>query len=174
VINHKLLCLLEKKCWHEPDRRSGSAKCIHCGMWIDMDDVGNLCKAYNPDYSSPNTYIPFLQWFWKEKREMWEEFGNWQWERWFQEDEALRPYTINSNYMWLFSLTTEGEPRVMVLLSEWLALPETRYAWGESKCPNEYCENGQVLEGDHHVERGVCNGSGRIKAEWAIEVKDAD
>jgi hypothetical protein len=170
VINHKLLCLLEKKCWHEPDRRSGSAKCIHCGMWIDMDDVGNLCKAYNPDYSSPNTYIPFLQWFWKEKREMWEEFGNWQWERWFQEDEALRPYTINSNYMWLFSLTTEGEPRVMVLLSEWLALPETRYAWGESKCPNEYCENGQVLEGDHHVECGVCNGTGRVKAEWAKEV----
>jgi hypothetical protein len=175
VINHKLLCLLEKKCWHEPDRRSGSAKCIHCGMWIDMDDVGNLCKAYNPDYSSPNTYIPFLQWFWKEKREMWEEFGNWQWERWFQEDEALRPYTINSNYMWLFSLTTEGEPRIMVLLSEWLALPETREMWGWEECPyrkewHRTAKDGGssfFCEKECKQEPPPCNGTGRIKAEWA-------
>lgn len=172
MINHKLLCLLEKKCWHEPDRRSGSAKCIHCGMWIDMDDVGNLCKAYNPDYSSPNTYIPFLQWFWKEKREMWEEFGNWQRERWFQEDEALRPYTINSNYMWLFSLTTEGEPRIMVLLSEWLALPEVKEKWGWEECEacggqGFYCIGNPNDEETWCCEK--CDGRCKVKAEWAKE-----
>lgn len=171
MINHKLLTLFEGKCWHEPDRRSGSAKCIHCGLWIDMDDVGNLCKAYNPDYSSPNTYIPFLQWFWKERKEMWKVFYWWGYDEYLDAYRTLEDFeSFQEDYsVWSFSLTDDNEPRIMVLLSEWLALPETRYAWGESKCPNEYCENGQVLEGDHHVECGVCNGTGRIIAEWAKE-----
>lgn len=157
MINHKLLCLFEGKCWHEWDWKPKDGdihiyECAKCGL-----RVGGMPQRN--DYSSPNTYMPFLQWFWKERRGMWDAFL------------SVHPFAWDGKAIpYLFSLTDEGEPRVMVLLSEWLALPETRYAWGESKCPNEYCENGQVLEGDHHVECGVCNGTGRVKAEWAKEV----
>jgi hypothetical protein len=150
MINHKLLTLFEGKCWHEAtDETKDETPCKNCSEWIWQ----------NLDYSNPSIYIPFLQWFWEEKRGMWDAFL------------SVHPFAWDGKAIpYLFSLTDEGEPRVMVLLSEWLALPETRYAWGESKCPNEYCENGQVLEGDHHVECGVCNGTGRVKAEWAKEV----
>jgi hypothetical protein len=167
-INHKLLRLLEGKCFHEWERidkppnnyvRETKYMCSKCYV---VDDYP-FENVDSPGYSSPNIYMPFLQWFWKENREMWDAFL------------SVHPFAWDGKAIpYLFSLTDEGEPRVMVLLSEWLTLPETRYAWGESKCPNEYCENGQVLEGDHHVECGVCNGTGRVKAEWAKEVKDAD
>jgi hypothetical protein len=172
-INHKLLCLFEGKCWHGVENEA-----------MNKDWVCSVCgdEFREEDYSPLNICMPFLQWFWKERKEMWEEFGNWQWERWFQEDEALRPYTINSNYMWLFSLTTEGEPRIMVLLSEWLALPETREMWGWEECPyrKEWPRTAKdggssfFCEKECKQEPPPCNGSGRIKAEWAIEVKDAD
>jgi len=100
---------------------------------------------------------------------MWEAFGGWQWERWFDTDK--RPFTIQSNYIWLFSLTDEGEPRIMVLLSEWLALPETREKWGWEECPE--CEGkGDVTpygvnKNEFYCQN--CNGTGRIVAKWAKE-----
>jgi hypothetical protein len=154
--------LFEGKCWHEFETvpyqvpsgfRGTSTKCKHCNKTYIQ-----LKNYVYPDYSSPNTYLPFLQWFWKEKGETWEEFCRWEKVRdpWLDSEEFFE--------VWLFSLTDEGEPRIMVLLSEWLALPETREMWGWKECPryeDEYCPCGFS---DYN-----CVGNNKIKDEWAKE-----
>jgi hypothetical protein len=135
----------------------GYTSCIKCGEKIELRNFFNP----NPDYSSPNTYLPFLQWFWKEKREMWASFLEWAYIR------ELKPAFNNSwktsmFISWLFSATGNNS-HIMVLLSEWLSLPETRKIWGWEECP-EYepfcvpvCSTPCICK------------NGRIKAEWAKE-----
>ena len=70
MINHKLLCLFEGKCWHEWERidkppnnyvRERKYMCSKCTV-VDDYPFGIVDS---PGYSSPNIYMPFLQWFWK-------------------------------------------------------------------------------------------------------------
>jgi hypothetical protein len=176
-INHKLLCLFEGKCPHEWDVPQNeiptSLICTKCGT-VGAFYRGHGIEPSNSDYSSPNTYLPFLQWFWKEKKEMWNAFDWWTVPIWIKESR-------NTNIFWtpwLFSLTTDNEPRVMVLLSEWLALPETREMWGWEECPyrKEWPRTAKdggssfFCEKECKQEPPPCNGTGRIKAEWAKEV----
>ena len=157
MINHKLLCLFEGKCWHKWSWKPTT----------ELNDLVYLCTLCGErtsdipflDYSSPNTYIPFLQWFWKGKREMWGRFLGWVYIK--EHKPALSGMWKTGIFIsWLFSLTPDNEPRIMVLLSEWLALPETREKWGWEECPE--CHN----DGDYQC--GYCKGHGRIKAEWQM------
>ncbi|MEN6320705.1 MAG: hypothetical protein ABFD82_18355 [Syntrophaceae bacterium] len=173
MINHKLLCLLEGKCWHEWEGGwsfpggQHDYKCKKCGLIIPLAMLQDLHLPIpvSPDYSSPNTYLPFLQWFWKEREVMWYSFTFWAYTR-----KCTLP-DKDAYYVWLYSLTPDNEPRIMVLLSEWLSLPETRKIWGWEECPE--CEGkGDVTS--YGVNKNEfycqnCNGTGRIKAEWAKE-----
>jgi len=112
MINHKLLCLLEGKCWHEWEGgwsfpgEQHDYKCKKCGLIIPLVMLQDLHLPIpvSPDYSSPNTYIPFLQWFWWEKKEMWSAFLEWVYIR------ELKP-ALNNTWktsvfiVWLFSAT---------------------------------------------------------------------
>ncbi len=169
MINHKLLCLLEGKCWHEWEGgwsfpgEQHDYKCKKCGLIIPLAMLQDLHLPIpvSPDYSSPNTYIPFLQWFWKEKREMWGRFLGWVYIK--EHKPALSGMWKTGIFIsWLFSLTPDNEPRIMVLLSEWLALPETKEKWGWEK---DACNN-RLDCSDCNKD---CDGTGRIKAEWAKE-----
>jgi hypothetical protein len=169
MINHKLLTLFEGKCWHEWDWKPKDGdihiyECAKCGL-----RVGGMPQRN--DYSSPNTCMLFLQWLWKERRGMWDAFL------------SVHPFAWDGKAIpYLFSLIDEGEPRIMVLLSEWLALPETREMWGWEECPyrKEWPRTAKdggssfFCEKECKQEPLPCNGTGRVKAEWAIEVKDAD
>jgi hypothetical protein len=120
----------------------------------------------SPDYSSPNTYLPFLQWFWKEREVMWYSFTFWAYTR-----KCTLP-DKDAYYIWLFSPTDEGEPRIMVLLSEWLTLPETKEKWGWEECESflncPFLHKGQEKYDRKNCLKN-CDGTGRIKAEWAKE-----
>ena len=155
MINHKLLCLLEGRTWDEtlPKTTPETAATV---SYIER----------NPDYSSPNTYLPFLQWLWKERRGMWDAFL------------SVHPFAWDGKAIpYLFSLIDEGEPCIMVLLSEWLALPEVKEKWGWEECEacggqGFYCIGNPNDEETWCCEK--CDGRCKVKAEWAKEVKDAD
>ena len=175
MIDHKLLTLLEGKCWH----KIVDYEIVPYGRFIcsNCHEPAHRCK--NPDYSSPNTYMPFLQWFWKEKKEMWKVFYWWGYDEYLDAYRTLEDFeSFQEDYsVWSFSLTDEGEPRVMILLSEWLALPETRERWGWEECPECKGEKIVIYDRDTDEPNGndyepcpKCNGTGRIKAEWAKEV----
>jgi hypothetical protein len=163
MINHKLLCLFEGKCWHGVENEA-----------MNKDWVCSVCgdEFREEGYSSPNTYMPFLQWLWKERKEMWDAFNR-----------DLFDFAVWSKAgrkeAWLFSLTENNEPRIMVLLSEWLALPETREMWGWEECPyrkewHRTAKDGGssfFCEKECKQEPPPCNGTGRIKAEWAKEAE---
>lgn len=54
--------------------------------------------------------------------------------------------------------TPEQLQRQMVTVLGWKRLEAEGYRW--EVCQNEYCEDGEVLEGDKHRECGVCSGAG--------------
>lgn len=147
------------KCWHEPNRKSGNAKCIHCKIWIDMDDVANLCGQFNPDFSSPATWHELIQFLIKEHFDgIWKEFVDNQ----FMHVDAFHiPYLL-SNFLQI--------PLTVTQFAAFLCLPETieRWGWGECNWCNGSGKWKDVVNGSQPCQ---CSGTGRILTPWAIYAK---
>ncbi len=113
----------------------------------------------NPDYASSADYRERLWEYLMGKEEMWMQFYIWSHEKKEQGDcnRVIYDWPFVS---WLFS-PIDGVPRWVSLLSEWLRLDETVERWGYTECKNAHCcECHDCAE---------CNGSGRVRAEWAKE-----
>lgn len=72
------------------------------------------------------------------------------------------------NYIYLLTAwekEIEGKSymRWVVLLAEWLRLEETIEKWGTERCPNDF------MAFTSYDMCPVCNGSGKVRAEWARE-----
>lgn len=105
---------------------------------------------------------------------MWKDVRRYAFNAWLKEDECHYDEASTIFEAWLFSLTTDNEPRVMVLLSEWLALPETREKWGLEECEacggqGFYCIGNPNDEETWCCEK--CDGRCKVKAEWAKEAE---
>ena len=105
------------------------------------------------DFSSDHTAMELLRWFERERKDM---------------CEAFQKYFPLTAYDFSIFLERKGKSymRWVVLLYEWLGLEETREKWGweECPCPPEF-------KGDVEINKACpyCNGSGKIRAEWARE-----
>ena len=95
---------------------------------------------------------------------MWREF----------EIHVSKIYTMANTTDWFipwFFFQSPARPRD--LMAEWLQLDSTVKRFGQSKC--KYCEDGytlRLLGGRVEVTNDMCqhcNGTGRIRAEWAKE-----
>jgi len=105
------------------------------------------------------------------KKEMWRYFQDWTCDVWEEDiDLVERGTSWNTEAdraAWLHK-PLDGVPRWVSLLSEWLRLESVREKFGTTECPT--CENkgGTEVLG-FTVVCPSCNGSGKIRAEWAKE-----
>ena len=157
TINNELLAKFEGKCWHKTTNEY-HFRCAICGQ-SETDWQGWFICPHNPDYSTSPADRERLLEYLMGKVEMWNSFHEWAYER---------PDVIKWNFIrWLF-LPLDGVPRWVSLLSEWLGMESVRERFGMIKCPN--CVAG-VEESNVTIikECTVCNGTGKIRAEWAKE-----
>ncbi|OPX96073.1 MAG: hypothetical protein A4E60_03517 [Syntrophorhabdus sp. PtaB.Bin047] len=159
----KLLSLLKNGNFDE-------TRCRVCG-WPLKQTIEEGCTAEScsmrpapqrradepPDYSRPADLYEFFSWLCREKPEMWDEFLEYAIEVW---NKGLNM----SFYPWLF-FSSPSRPRD--LMAEWLRLEEVREKWGWEKCPT--CWRPGDYTGPLPMFCPSCNGTGRIRAEWARE-----
>ena len=150
TINNELLAKFEGK-WKE-----WKLSYLVDGLYnVDYDSL-------NPSYSTSPDDRERLWGYLMGKEEMWMTFYLWA----YTKKEPENPDRVV--YDWPFvswlTLPLDGVPRWVSLLSEWLRLDETVERWGYTECKNAHCcECHDCAE---------CNGSGRIRAEWARYAKE--
>lgn len=149
----ELLCKFQGLHWHKgityPDGTRSLYKCS-CMEHQSIEPLSRL----NPDFSDDHTAMELLRWFFKEKEGMFMEFYDYM--DIVAEDFILLKEVDGKQYMsWV------------VLLAEWLRLEETREKWGWEECPT--CWRPGDYTGPLPMFCPRCNGSGKIRAEWARE-----
>ena len=119
-----------------------------------------------PSFSDSRHRDEFFTWLAKERPEMWEDFFWWCWDSSPKEAQGLRDKFV----AWLF-FDKDNPTRPRDLMAEWLRLDETVERFGKVKCSN--CIAGVEESGPTFIkECTVCDGSGRVLAPWAREVKE--
>jgi hypothetical protein len=160
TINNERLAKFEGKCWH---KWNIAQYCKVCGVSRHGND--------NPFYSTSPDDRERLWGYLMGKEEMWRYFQDWTYDVWEEDvDLVERGTSWNTEAdraAWLHK-PLDGTPRWVSLLSDWLGMESTREKFGMIKCPN--CVAG-VEESNVTIikECTVCNGSGKIRAEWAKE-----
>ena len=148
-------------CWHEDE---GELVCLKCGF-----KRHNLHEKWNPSYSTSPDDRERLWRYLMGKEEMWDEFFLYE----LSYGEYRKPIPWTQFIVWLFS-PLDGVPRWVSLLSDWLGLEETREKFGWIDCPKD--EPIEIDDGDckymackNATEYCTCDGSGKVRAEWAKE-----
>ena len=166
------LCKFQGKCWHlwEYDWR-GLQICSKCGIDRIYSSIKNNYVNDNLDFSDDHTAMELYRWFSTAKEKMFTDFNNWCAE--------TKPIAFISKVGFFAHTPREGKSymRWVVLLSEWLSLEETMEKWGWEECqyrkewPRVTDKRGSVFfcEKECGKEPPPCNGSGKIRAEWARE-----
>jgi len=162
----ELLCKFQGKCWHTVMQEADvqriipvSAICVCGAIFENNGSIKRHIKDSNPDYSRPADLYEFFSWLCREKPEMWDEFLSHACEAWLKTPDTRF-------YPWLF-FSDPSRPRD--LMAEWLRLDEVREKWGWEKCPT--CWRPGDYTGPLPMFCPSCNGTGRIRAEWAREGK---
>lgn len=172
----KLLTLLMGKCWHDWKRTTASMspvliyKCGVCGKLAGpLGEPDEL--PVNPSFSDPHHRDEFFTWLCKERGEMWRYFQDWVYDCWEDAvdivERGLSWNTEADRVAWLF-FSSPSRPRD--LMAEWLRLEEVREKWGWEKCPT--CWRPGDYTGPLPMFCPSCNGSGKIRAEWAREGRE--
>ena len=147
-----------EKCWHDAEN---DEQCSKCGKSFR----GYYLRSVNPSYSTSPDDRERLWGYLMRKEEMWEEFFWWCWNSSPKDAQKLRDKFVS----WLFS-PIDGVPRWVSLLSDWLGMEVVRLRFGVKECPYypEECD-GRYNGNSVYEWCESCNGSGRIRAEWAKE-----
>ena len=179
-INNKRLAKFEGKCWHECVREH--VKHIDGKWYPDRDTTPASSKVFGyycydckteleyplprPSYSTSPADRERLWGYLGEQKDMRDEFCEWAWKKNSEERVWNKvPWFVH----WL-THPLDGTPRWVSLLSKWLGMEEVREKWGISKCPHYPKECNGCYRGNANYEWcESCDGSGKIRAEWAKE-----
>jgi len=150
-----------KGCWHKTTNEY-PFRCAICGQ-SETDWQGWFICPHNPDYSTSPADRERLLLYLMGQEEMWKAFKT-----------AILTAKIGEPYdggiiVYLFSFI-DGAPRWVSLLSEWLGMESTREKWGWEECPT--CWKPGDYTGSLPMFCPKCNSSGRVRAEWAREVRE--
>ena len=172
-MNDELLTLLMGKCWHSVEYNVMSQSWI-CSICNEEFREGDEREADNPDFSTSPDDRERLWEYLMGKKDMWRYFQDWTYDVWEEDvDLVERGTSWNTEAdraAWLHK-PLDGVQRWVSLLSDWLGMEETREKWGISKCPHYPKECNGCYRGNANYEWcESCDGTGRIRAEWAKEV----
>jgi hypothetical protein len=169
TINNELLAKFEGKCWHKTTNEY-PFRCAICGQ-SETDWQGWFICPHNPDYSTSPADRGRLWEYLMGKEEMWNSFLDWSVKQyWRPQTKADRGF-----FPWLFS-PLDGVPRWVSLLSEWLGMDSTveRFGWVECQYKKEWPRTKPDGKSTFFCELECnkkdipsCNGTGRVRAEWA-------
>ena len=168
MLNNKLLCLFEGKCWHKTTNEY-PFRCAICGQ-SETDWQGWFICPHNPDYSTSPADRERLWGYLMGKEEMWKAFWKHQWYR-----KNIPPMYDFEFVHWLHK-HIDGAPRWVGLLSDWLGMEEVRerFGWVECQYKKEWPRTKPDGKSTFFCELECnkkdipsCNGTGKVLSEWA-------
>ena len=166
-IDNERLAKFEGKCWHEAiETTSVYSTCKSCGItltrWYEIGWRTEREQENNPSYStSPDDRERLWFFLVRDKKEMYYEFHEWA-----EFNYGQQMYRIDFD-IWFSLPNDDGVPRWVSLLSEWLGMDSTVDRFGKEECPT--CWKPGDYTGSLPMFCPKCNGSGKIRAEWAKE-----
>ena len=164
-INNERLAKFEGKCWHKTTNEY-PFRCAICGQ-SETDWQGWFICPHNPDYSTSPADRERL-WFFlvRDKKEMYYEFHEWA-----EFNYGQGMYRIDFDIWLMLPMPYNSIPEWLLLLQEWLELPEVVERFGWEECSTCESKGGTSVLG-FTVVCPKCNGSGKVRAEWAKCVKE--
>jgi len=129
-------------------------------MWIDMDDVANLCGQFNPDFSDPVYFAELTGKLFKDK--MWKAFVYYN----HNLNNSCTQLDWADYVAYLFS----DPSRFRDLFTEFLCLPETIERWGWEPC----FDGDSTTCYEKGCESWVGNCPGKFLTPWARYAKETE
>jgi hypothetical protein len=128
-------------------------------LWMGERDGD---KPWNLNYDSPDHFARLTKRLF-ENTLLYERFEYYAGTAWA--NSGTHQYMIQ----WLFQSDDQLRyTRFITLFTEFLRLPEVVERFGWEECPNPQCEFDQRMP----TGCGICNGTGKIQAEWAKLAKE--